>query len=59
MRVAGTYTPSRVRVENCPCTEIVFLGIVMDTVRMELRLQQEKVGDLKLLLAKWARRKTC
>jgi hypothetical protein len=42
-----------------PSAEIVFLGIVLDTVRMELRLPQEKVEDLKQLLAKWAKRKTC
>lgn len=34
-----------------PCTEIVFLGIILDTIRMELRLPQEKVHQLTNLNA--------
>lgn len=42
-----------------PATTMVFLGIVLDTVRMELMLPEEKVGQLKALLEEWARKKAC
>ena len=40
-----------------PC--LTFLGIEVDTMAMELRLPQEKLQRLKLLVAKWCQRKSC
>ena len=42
-----------------PTTSLTFLGIVLDTIHMELRLPQEKIQRLKTSIAKWTRRKAC
>lgn len=34
-----------------PCAIINFLGIILDTIRMEIRLPQDKVVELMELLA--------
>ena len=40
-----------------PSTTLIFLGIEVDSQLMELRLPQDKLGDLKCLLAQWLGRK--
>lgn len=40
-----------------PTTELEFLGIIFDTVRMLMRLPLEKLERLKLLLAQWLEKK--
>ncbi len=42
-----------------PATEVTFLGIVMDSVREELRLPQDKLTRLTALLAEWQAWRTC
>ena len=42
-----------------PTTCLVFLGIVIDTITMELRLPQEKLSKLKDLLSEWQFKKVC
>ena len=42
-----------------PVTCLVFLGIELDTVRMCLRLPQEKLDDLRTVLAEWRMKKFC
>ena len=42
-----------------PTTLITFLGILLDTVAMELRLPQEKLQRLKGLIQQWQRKKSC
>ena len=36
-----------------PTEILIFLGILIDTLRMELRLPQEKLAELKSLIAQW------
>ena len=40
-------------------TTIVFLGIVIDTVKQELRLPEEKLKRLQASLKEWEKRKSC
>ena len=42
-----------------PSTCIIFLGIEIDTVAMELRLPQDKLQRLVSLIAEWRSRKSC
>ena len=42
-----------------PSTTIVFLGIVIDTVKQELRLPEEKLGRLQASLIEWEKRISC
>ena len=42
-----------------PVTKMTFLGIEIDTQVMELRLPEEKLGELKKLLVSWLRKKHC
>ena len=42
-----------------PTTCIIFLGIELDTVKLELRLPQHKLVRLKSLLQCWAQLKCC
>ena len=42
-----------------PTTCLVFLGIEIDTIAMELRLPADKLSNLKLLLAEWQFKKVC
>lgn len=42
-----------------PTTNIVFLGILIDTEKGELRLPQEKLTQLQAMLAQWRGRKAC
>lgn len=42
-----------------PTTEIVFLGILIDTVKLELRLPPEKLHRLQTMLGKWRSQKHC
>ncbi|MCG8624736.1 MAG: hypothetical protein MJE68_22410 [Proteobacteria bacterium] len=42
-----------------PSTCLVFLGIEIDTIAMELRLPQEKLHKLQELLREWQFKKTC
>ena len=40
-----------------PSTSLTFLGIVLDTQKMEMRLPKEKLEELKKLILKWLARK--
>jgi len=44
-----------------PATSVVFLGILIDTVKLECRLTDERIGKLRALLQVWAENKpfTC
>ena len=42
-----------------PTTELTFLGIVLDTIKGEIRLPQEKLGQLVYLVSAWSHRKAC
>ena len=42
-----------------PCTTLVFLGIEVDTVAMQLRLPQEKLARLNETLKQWQAKKCC
>ena len=42
-----------------PTTELTFLGIVLDTIKGEIRLPQEKLGQLASLVSVWSHQKTC
>ena len=42
-----------------PATVLTFLGIVLDTVRLELRLPTEKLIRLKAVLEGWSNKKSC
>ena len=50
--------PKSQKVEG-PTTSLTFLGIVLDSIHMELRLPQEKIQHLKTSIAKWTKRKAC
>ena len=40
-----------------PSTVLIFLGIVLDTERLELRVLEEKLREIKVLITKWQTRK--
>ena len=42
-----------------PATEIILLGIELDSVNLQLRLPQEKLKKLKKLLSSWRKRNGC
>ena len=42
-----------------PASSLCFLGILVDTDRMELRLPEEKIRRLQALLGEWRERKVC
>ena len=42
-----------------PGSYLVFLGIVLDTVKMEIRLPAEKLRDLRRLIKSWWCRRVC
>ena len=42
-----------------PATTLSFLGIVLDTEKMVIRLPQDKLIQLRKLIGKWKGRKTC
>ena len=42
-----------------PATQINLLGVVLDSMSMQLRLPPEKLEKLKKLVASWRRRKVC
>ena len=42
-----------------PCTEIILLGIVIDTIKGELRLPDDKLQRLLYTTAEWGSRKSC
>lgn len=45
--------------QDGPSAVIVFLGIIIDTLKQELRLPEEKLKRLLELLAQWEHKKTC
>ncbi len=45
--------------EEGPCEVLTFLGIEIDSIKGELRLPQDKVSELRELLAKWGSKKHC
>ena len=44
---------------SCPATTLSFLGILVDTVAMELHLPEEKLVRLKATIAQWRQKKSC
>ena len=42
-----------------PSTNIVFLGILLDTDKLEIRLPTEKLQNLQLMLDSWAQKRAC
>lgn len=42
-----------------PATLIVFLGILLDTIRLEARLPPDKLAQMKTELVKWLSRESC
>ena len=42
-----------------PATSITFLGLELDSRAMEIRLPQDKLGNLRVLLGSWRGRKAC
>ena len=50
-----------VSVEKCagPSSKIVFLGFELDTISMVVRLPEEKMQRIKLLVQKWMGRRAC
>lgn len=42
-----------------PTPIIIFLGIIIDTIRQELRLPADKLARLVAMVTEWGRRKTC
>ena len=42
-----------------PTTCLEFLGIILDTAKMELRLSDERIHNLEALLVHWDQRKRC
>ena len=42
-----------------PSTQLIFLGIKMDTSTMCLRLPSEKLDNLKTMVADWLLKKSC
>ena len=42
-----------------PTTCLIFLGVELDTVKLELRLPTEKLTRLKTILKKWVRLQSC
>ncbi len=42
-----------------PTTMLIFLGIELDTIKLELRLPAQKLARLKLSLKKWVHLKSC
>ena len=52
-------TPLKVRKTVGPSTVIEFLGIILDTIRMEMRLSEEKIRALKVLLQVWSCKRAC
>ena len=42
-----------------PATQLVFLGIVLDTHKLELRLPEEKLARLAETITQWERKKSC
>lgn len=45
--------------QDGPGTEIVFLGILIDTIRQELRLPDDKLKRLLEMVAQWIKKKVC
>jgi hypothetical protein len=43
--------------EGVPATTMVFLGVVIDSDKMELRLEEARIAAMKSTLSKWCRRK--
>ena len=41
-----------------PATSLIFLGILLDTSNMEMRLPETKLLELKLLITSWAQKRT-
>lgn len=42
-----------------PSSSITFLGILLDTEKLELRLPEDKLGRLKIIIHEWRQRKSC
>lgn len=45
--------------EEGPSEVITFLGIEIDSTNMEVRLPQDKLGELKATLKRWRGMKSC
>lgn len=55
----GNGTPLKERKIMGPDTILEFLGIILDTIKWEMRLSEERMEVLKALIQKWYMRKAC
>ncbi len=51
--------PVAVHKTEGPSTALVFLGILIDTVKMEIRLPADKLARLQLLINQWSAKTVC
>ncbi len=51
--------PLAIEKREGPCTCLIFLGIELDTIKLELRLPAKKLARLQALLKKWIEYKSC
>ena len=52
-------TPLKQRKIVGPATSLDFLGILLDTIKLEMRLPEEKMRALKVLIQQWLSKKAC
>ena len=57
--LAPTGIPVAVHNTERPTTVLIFLGILIDTHRFELRLPTDKLLRLQRMIATWTRKRTC
>ena len=52
-------TPLKLNKREGPTTSVTFLGILLDTRKLEMRLPEGKMRALKALLGRWGNKKAC
>ncbi len=57
--LSRTCAPLASEKQDGPCPVIVLLGILIDTLKQELRLPEEKLRRLLDMLAEWEKKKSC
>jgi hypothetical protein len=56
---AELFLPLKDEKKVSPTTVLDFLGIILDTDKLEIRLAEERVKELMVLLQRWETRKAC
>lgn len=51
--------PLKIEKIKGPLSVLIFLEIILDTVKQELRLPSEKIDEVKSLIAEWRRKLSC